>query len=383
MSTPFLARMSTSSGSLGSTTSARRPSTAVSCSCAPSLEKRTRSTCGGRRGRGRRGGGWGRCVRRGWWRDGSGQAGAVAAAAGGASTGHSGQPRAHASTHPAAQQLWGACPASARRPSRRRLACEAARKAPTRPAPTHLAVLHRVDELRVAPLRALGQRIGAAGQRGRRERGLARKLARLLLLHHRGVGARRRRKVVGSGGGAGAGQRQQGRQAAKGLLDAGGLGLGGGRGQGESGVRWAPGRSRGGGRCGLAPPGPSTHLPCQRLGTSGRAPHWPIPATSPTCACTATRSGRWGRASRGWLPASRIGRLPASATVCIVVRGSAGAASGARGSLTLPQDLQAIGQGRIRVTEADGGLLPRRSFCLSSVPSPCRVTSLPREAAPS
>mmetsp|Transcript_11029 Transcript_11029/g.45787 ORF Transcript_11029/g.45787 Transcript_11029/m.45787 type:complete len:422 (+) Transcript_11029:556-1821(+) len=44
MSTPLAARMSTSSGSLGSVTAARRPSTAVSCSCEPSLEKRTRST---------------------------------------------------------------------------------------------------------------------------------------------------------------------------------------------------------------------------------------------------------------------------------------------------------------------------------------------------
>lgn len=44
MSTPFLARMSTSSGSFGRTTAARRPSTAVSWSCVPSLEKRTRST---------------------------------------------------------------------------------------------------------------------------------------------------------------------------------------------------------------------------------------------------------------------------------------------------------------------------------------------------
>mmetsp|Transcript_9700 Transcript_9700/g.16640 ORF Transcript_9700/g.16640 Transcript_9700/m.16640 type:complete len:482 (+) Transcript_9700:983-2428(+) len=44
ISTPFLARMSTSSGSLGRVTTARRPSTAVSCSCAPSLENLTRST---------------------------------------------------------------------------------------------------------------------------------------------------------------------------------------------------------------------------------------------------------------------------------------------------------------------------------------------------
>eukprot|EP00955_Chlamydomonas_euryale_P075020 362192-Chlamydomonas_euryale.AAC.6 len=44
MSTPLAARMSTRPGSLGSTTVARRPSTAVSCSCVPSLEKRTRST---------------------------------------------------------------------------------------------------------------------------------------------------------------------------------------------------------------------------------------------------------------------------------------------------------------------------------------------------
>mmetsp|Transcript_98 Transcript_98/g.208 ORF Transcript_98/g.208 Transcript_98/m.208 type:complete len:203 (-) Transcript_98:80-688(-) len=44
MSTPFLAKVSTRSGSLGRTTVARRPSTAVSCSWLPSLEKRTRST---------------------------------------------------------------------------------------------------------------------------------------------------------------------------------------------------------------------------------------------------------------------------------------------------------------------------------------------------
>ena len=44
ISTPFLARMSTSSGSLGSVTLALRPSTAVSCSALPSLANRTRST---------------------------------------------------------------------------------------------------------------------------------------------------------------------------------------------------------------------------------------------------------------------------------------------------------------------------------------------------
>jgi len=44
MSTPLVARMSMRSGSLGTTTVARRPSTAVSWSSPPSLEKRTRST---------------------------------------------------------------------------------------------------------------------------------------------------------------------------------------------------------------------------------------------------------------------------------------------------------------------------------------------------
>mmetsp|Transcript_7915 Transcript_7915/g.28930 ORF Transcript_7915/g.28930 Transcript_7915/m.28930 type:complete len:409 (+) Transcript_7915:1075-2301(+) len=44
MSTPFLARMSTSSGSFGSVTAARRPSTAVSWRDDPSLANRTRST---------------------------------------------------------------------------------------------------------------------------------------------------------------------------------------------------------------------------------------------------------------------------------------------------------------------------------------------------
>mmetsp|Transcript_91318 Transcript_91318/g.221741 ORF Transcript_91318/g.221741 Transcript_91318/m.221741 type:complete len:228 (-) Transcript_91318:381-1064(-) len=44
MSTPFLARMSTSSGSLGRVTCARLPSTAVSCREVPSLANLTRST---------------------------------------------------------------------------------------------------------------------------------------------------------------------------------------------------------------------------------------------------------------------------------------------------------------------------------------------------
>mmetsp|Transcript_6524 Transcript_6524/g.18034 ORF Transcript_6524/g.18034 Transcript_6524/m.18034 type:complete len:233 (-) Transcript_6524:460-1158(-) len=44
MSTPLLARISTSSGSLGSTTRALLPSTAVSWSCDPSFENLTRST---------------------------------------------------------------------------------------------------------------------------------------------------------------------------------------------------------------------------------------------------------------------------------------------------------------------------------------------------
>ena len=44
MSTPLRARMSTSSGSLGRTTEARRPSEAVSCRAVPSLLNRTRST---------------------------------------------------------------------------------------------------------------------------------------------------------------------------------------------------------------------------------------------------------------------------------------------------------------------------------------------------
>ena len=44
MSTPFLARMSTSSGSLGRVTCARLPSTAVSWREAPSLANLTRST---------------------------------------------------------------------------------------------------------------------------------------------------------------------------------------------------------------------------------------------------------------------------------------------------------------------------------------------------
>ena len=44
ISTPFLAKMSTSSGSLGKMTVARAPLTAVNCNAEPSLEKRTRST---------------------------------------------------------------------------------------------------------------------------------------------------------------------------------------------------------------------------------------------------------------------------------------------------------------------------------------------------
>lgn len=44
MSTPFMARMSIRSGSLGTMTVARRPSTAVSWRALPSLLKRTRST---------------------------------------------------------------------------------------------------------------------------------------------------------------------------------------------------------------------------------------------------------------------------------------------------------------------------------------------------
>jgi len=44
MSTPFMARMSMRSGSLGTTTEARRPSTAVSWRAEPSLLNLTRST---------------------------------------------------------------------------------------------------------------------------------------------------------------------------------------------------------------------------------------------------------------------------------------------------------------------------------------------------
>lgn len=99
----------------------------------------------------------------------------------------------------------------------------AAPAAPAAPS-TDLSSLHRIDELAVAPLGALGQRLAAAaGQRGGRQRGVRGELARLLLLD--GGGGGRRREVLSGGGGRGAaGQGQQSGQAAERLLDArGGL----------------------------------------------------------------------------------------------------------------------------------------------------------------
>lgn len=185
--------------------------------------------------------------------------------------------------------------------------CLAARRRGRRGS-THLAALHSLDELRVAPLGALGQPVvGGCHSRGRHHGVAAHKGAGglLLLLQHRGVGGRRRGKVVGGGGRHTGGQGEQGRQAAESLAEAAALllGLRGGggacpgrlcvEGRSISGER-APGPQRG------SPPSPpivdaSNARGCRRCGWLQRPG---ARARPPTCARTTIRAARWLR--RGW-----------------------------------------------------------------------------------